>query len=461
MARKSILSVFSLNGGGGGGGGGTTDYNDLSNKPKINSTELSGNKTTADLGINYEGMADKPSINGNELTGDKSSSDLGINEFIVVSQLPTTGTTGDVVFVHSDYSQSGTTYKAGLYRHDGTSWVLKIDKTVLVSSITQTIGGGSETSAVTEKALNQYITSGNNGAARQLTSVDLNTIDSTGFYYCASCTNAPTNSGAMIVAKNSNATFVIQLFFNYSTGLGVSYRIKYSASWLSWAPVFLKDTETIKLKDASVESYSGTAENQQEVNKEFSTRFKFLDAKSDVADIVQCYDRGSDTSKTDIVHYNKSTLTLNSIVKVLDDEIHGNVASYYKLTNSTAFTYLASEKPVGVDDVTIDKDTLGYLRVKDGGLTTSKINPNALATTISTTNPVDTKIPTEKAIGDVVNDIYESLGKPYSFIFEYDDDTYTIEKTAQANSSNVNIDVFVFTYDNDTTSYEGLIKGGN
>ena len=35
--------------GGGGGGGGTTNYNALSNKPKINNVELSGNKTTEDL----------------------------------------------------------------------------------------------------------------------------------------------------------------------------------------------------------------------------------------------------------------------------------------------------------------------------------------------------------------------------------------------------------------------------
>lgn len=33
------------------GGGGTTDYSDLSNKPQINSNTLSGNKTSADLGL--------------------------------------------------------------------------------------------------------------------------------------------------------------------------------------------------------------------------------------------------------------------------------------------------------------------------------------------------------------------------------------------------------------------------
>lgn len=33
----------------GGGGGGTSNYNDLSNKPHINSVTLSGNKSSADL----------------------------------------------------------------------------------------------------------------------------------------------------------------------------------------------------------------------------------------------------------------------------------------------------------------------------------------------------------------------------------------------------------------------------
>lgn len=33
------------------GSGGTSDYSDLTNKPQINSTELSGNKSSADLGL--------------------------------------------------------------------------------------------------------------------------------------------------------------------------------------------------------------------------------------------------------------------------------------------------------------------------------------------------------------------------------------------------------------------------
>ena len=43
--------------------GGTTDYADLTNKPSINSIELSGNKTLADLGItNYNDTQVKADI---------------------------------------------------------------------------------------------------------------------------------------------------------------------------------------------------------------------------------------------------------------------------------------------------------------------------------------------------------------------------------------------------------------
>ena len=45
-----------------GSGGGTSDYNDLTNKPQINSVTLSGNKTTADLNISYNDLDDKPTI---------------------------------------------------------------------------------------------------------------------------------------------------------------------------------------------------------------------------------------------------------------------------------------------------------------------------------------------------------------------------------------------------------------
>ena len=48
--------------GGGGGGSGTYDYDDLMNKPTINSVQLAGNKTTADLHISYNDLEDTPNL---------------------------------------------------------------------------------------------------------------------------------------------------------------------------------------------------------------------------------------------------------------------------------------------------------------------------------------------------------------------------------------------------------------
>lgn len=57
-------------GGGGGGGSGTYDYDDLMNKPTINSVQLAGNKTTADLHISYNDLEDTPNLANVAETGD-------------------------------------------------------------------------------------------------------------------------------------------------------------------------------------------------------------------------------------------------------------------------------------------------------------------------------------------------------------------------------------------------------
>ena len=140
---------------GGGGGGGTSDYTQLTNKPSINSVTLSGNKTSADLGLqdaiqidtmptasatydgkivqfagtttasythgyyyecindggiyswsqlnvqpssgggtsDYADLTNKPQINGVTLTDNKSTSDLGIDKSAVgLSNVPNVAT---------------------------------------------------------------------------------------------------------------------------------------------------------------------------------------------------------------------------------------------------------------------------------------------------------------------------------------------------------------------------------
>ncbi len=57
-------------------------YTSLTSKPQINGVELSGNKTTSDLGIvlsyTSDSITNKPQINGVTLSGNKTTSDLGI-----------------------------------------------------------------------------------------------------------------------------------------------------------------------------------------------------------------------------------------------------------------------------------------------------------------------------------------------------------------------------------------------
>lgn len=55
-----------------------TDYNSLSNKPKINNVEVTGDLSLNDLGITYEALSGKPSINNILLEGNLELSDLGI-----------------------------------------------------------------------------------------------------------------------------------------------------------------------------------------------------------------------------------------------------------------------------------------------------------------------------------------------------------------------------------------------
>lgn len=83
-------SVSGSGSSGGGGGGGTSNYNSLSNKPKINGVVLKGNKTAADLGLDsYNNLNNKPSINNVTLSGNKTSADLGLDDYSSLNNKPT------------------------------------------------------------------------------------------------------------------------------------------------------------------------------------------------------------------------------------------------------------------------------------------------------------------------------------------------------------------------------------
>lgn len=82
--------------GGGGGGGGTDNYNDLSNKPKINSVELAGNKTSDQLGV------------------------IGLKGIQAYETLPASPTAGMTIM----YTGEQGAYETGaVYRYQSNQWV--------------------------------------------------------------------------------------------------------------------------------------------------------------------------------------------------------------------------------------------------------------------------------------------------------------------------------------------------
>ena len=119
----------------GGGGSGTSNYNDLSNRPQINGTTLSGNKTGNQLGLqktlipgdnilldndgtisaidtsDYEDLIHKPYINGHEVIGNQLASHYGLQNTLT----PGTGISIDRNNVIS--ATGGSSYSAGTGIH--------------------------------------------------------------------------------------------------------------------------------------------------------------------------------------------------------------------------------------------------------------------------------------------------------------------------------------------------------
>ena len=86
-----------------GGSGGTSDYSELSNKPKINNVELNGNKTTSDLGINIPDVSNFITKDVNNLTyytlatGTGSTIELSINSSTYVMTLNLKNSAGTTI----------------------------------------------------------------------------------------------------------------------------------------------------------------------------------------------------------------------------------------------------------------------------------------------------------------------------------------------------------------------------
>lgn len=101
--------------GGGGGGGGTTDYNDLSNKPKLNSVELTGNLSLPDVGAQAALDTDQmAAVNSGISSADVAQIGTNKNNILLINR-QTNNANGTI-----DIATDMTFLSSGFIQGDGT-----------------------------------------------------------------------------------------------------------------------------------------------------------------------------------------------------------------------------------------------------------------------------------------------------------------------------------------------------
>lgn len=145
------LNPVWLNQGGGGGGGGTTNYNNLTNKPRINGVLLSGDKSAADFGLaKTSDIPDKTS----ELTNDSGF----VNYDVAASAAPVQSVNGAV----GKIMVQPTITAKGILKGNGSGSVGKATKGTdygaLTFTVTLTVAGWNNNTQTISNA--NFVTSG-------------------------------------------------------------------------------------------------------------------------------------------------------------------------------------------------------------------------------------------------------------------------------------------------------------
>lgn len=127
----------------GGGGSGTSDYTQLTNKPQINSVELSGNKTSTDLGLAGASEVEELGTELNQLAGDVTSLTTTVGQKVNYTDLTNyyTKKEADAAFATlDDLNTKIDTTELDTYIQAGTN--VSISKSGNILTISATGGGG-------------------------------------------------------------------------------------------------------------------------------------------------------------------------------------------------------------------------------------------------------------------------------------------------------------------------------
>lgn len=127
----------------GGGGSGTSNYTQLTNKPQINSVELSGNKTSTELGLAGASEVEELGTELNQLAGDVTSLTTTVGQKVNYTDLTNyyTKKEADAAFATlDDLNTKIDTAELDTYIQAGTN--ISISKSDNILTISATGGGG-------------------------------------------------------------------------------------------------------------------------------------------------------------------------------------------------------------------------------------------------------------------------------------------------------------------------------
>ena len=126
-----LLGLIKANSG--GGGGGTTDYSDLSNKPQINGTTLTGNKSASDLGL--VASVDGKGLSTNDYTNEDKAIVGGVTAALAGKQDALTAgdyieIDGNEISVNPVVPNEEATYQIVSDGQEGGTYFVRINKIV-------------------------------------------------------------------------------------------------------------------------------------------------------------------------------------------------------------------------------------------------------------------------------------------------------------------------------------------
>lgn len=459
-------------GGGGGGGGGTSNYNDLSNRPSVNNTVLTGNKTSAQLGLASSEQGGK---------ADSALQGVKLNSGSVIT--PDANNIVDITVGKSDVGLGNVTNDAQVKKissstsGDIVTWSGTSGDTVADSGISiETSITDSNLKIPTSKAVNTALSAKANAdnvykLALSDTDLlpantDLDNIKTVGCYYVLAAATVstiihrPANGGAFrltveIAAGTMRPRQIYQEFNSYDKY--IRYETS-SGTWADWKKVECDlSTKQNTISDlATIRSGAalGATAVQPETGKGLSTNDYTTAEKTKLAGIEA---QANKTTVDDALSGSSTNPVQNKVVKTALDSKADASSTYTKTEVDTAL----SGKQATLTTAQLAAANSGITSADVAQITTNKNNIKLVANDSTVYNYIDSiNVPVIKSLN--LNGTWTDNVYTYANIkmIVNSDGTVTVQ-TTQSSSDGLGLSFKVPTLPNDDYILLGCPAGGS